>query len=162
MNCNFSEKISLLIDGELTATEESRVLAHLSGCEICRQAREDFLLLGTHIKSYELEPDPAAEQRALRETLASEKARWWRRRVALPAPAFALLLVALVALAVWIVVKRVNQTQQMGTGEQIKERAVKPRATESPEGAVDFSRYDGGGRAVIYKTRREQPAPTRQ
>ena len=162
MNCEFTEKISPLIDGELKPEEEKIVLAHLSGCESCRQTREDFLRLGQHVKAYDSTPDPVTQQRALRESLASEKNLWWQRKITLPAPAFALLVVALLALTVLIVAMRAGQRRQPGTGESIKSEAGRPGATESPEGAIDFSRYDGGGRALIYKTRREHPEVIRQ
>jgi hypothetical protein len=52
MACDQSEKISLLIDGELTATEVRSLELHLARCEECNQVRADFLGLRSQISAY--------------------------------------------------------------------------------------------------------------
>src|SRR5438067_5136155 len=103
MDCHFTEKISLLIDGELSEREEREAAAHLATCHVCQRAQADFLRVRSEIKSYASSPDLAAQRtRALRHILDSKKPPLWRRRVAVPAPVLALLLITLIALVVWV------------------------------------------------------------
>lgn len=74
MSCNLTEKISQLIDGELSREETAALQKHLHTCADCRSAREDFLLLRREIGSYELELDTQAQQQVLQNIFASERA----------------------------------------------------------------------------------------
>src|SRR5215216_1857046 len=65
MDCDFTEEVSLLVDGELASQEAARLGAHIEGCTACRQARESFLLLRQELRSYEWTPDPNAQRAAL-------------------------------------------------------------------------------------------------
>ena len=65
MDCDFTEEVSLLVDGELAPHEAERLGAHIEGCAACRQARESFLLLRQELRSYEWTPDPNAQRAAL-------------------------------------------------------------------------------------------------
>jgi hypothetical protein len=65
MDCKFTEEVSLLVDGELAPHEAARLSAHVDACPTCRQAREAFLLLRLELRSYELAPDPHAQNNAL-------------------------------------------------------------------------------------------------
>lgn len=69
MNCDWTSKISSLIDGELSQGESERLQAHLRGCSSCQSAREDFLLLRQQFGSYQWQPSPLAQQEALRTIL---------------------------------------------------------------------------------------------
>src|SRR6185503_17255025 len=80
MNCNFTEKISSLIDGELTQAEAREVERHLLSCGECEQLRADFLNLRSQIAGFETSLQPAVQNRALKKILAT------RRRA--PAPRF--------------------------------------------------------------------------
>lgn len=71
MDCDFTEEVSLLVDGELTSHEAARLGAHVEGCAVCQQAREAFLLLRRELRSYESAPDPHAQSRALASILGS-------------------------------------------------------------------------------------------
>jgi anti-sigma factor RsiW len=72
-NCDWTEKVSLLIDGELAAAETNAVETHLGGCLACRAAREDFLLLRRRISSVQPEMNPLAQREALRNILAAAR-----------------------------------------------------------------------------------------
>lgn len=65
MGCEFTEEVSLLVDGELPPHEAARLRAHVEGCAGCKQAREAFLLLRQELRSYDLTPDPHAQSKAL-------------------------------------------------------------------------------------------------
>jgi len=42
MSCNYTEKVSSLIDGELSAAEARDIERHLLNCAECEQQRADF------------------------------------------------------------------------------------------------------------------------
>ena len=65
MECDFTEKVSMLMDGELPQEEIEQVSMHIDTCSICRQARQDFLDMRQQIRSYESRREQAAEARAL-------------------------------------------------------------------------------------------------
>src|SRR5215213_7617283 len=73
MNCNFTEKVSLLIDGELAPAEAREVERHLLSCEECEQLRADFLSLRSQIASFETSLHPAVQNRALKKILSRER-----------------------------------------------------------------------------------------
>src|SRR6185503_10347899 len=75
MNCSFTEKISSLIDGELTPAEARDVERHLVGCSECQQLRADFLNLRSQIASFETSLQPQVQNRALKKILAATTAR---------------------------------------------------------------------------------------
>jgi len=72
MNCSFTEKISSLIDGELSAVEAREVERHLLDCNDCQQLRADFLNLRTHITGFETSLQPEVQNRALKKILGTE------------------------------------------------------------------------------------------
>src|SRR5215216_5072360 len=65
MSCNFTEKISTLIDGELAPSEAREVERHLLSCSECEQLRADFLNLRSQIASFETSLQSAVQNRAL-------------------------------------------------------------------------------------------------
>ena len=67
MNCSQTEKVSLLIDGELAPADVSAVKQHLQECSECHQAHEAFLNLRSEIASYNSALDPAIVNSALAE-----------------------------------------------------------------------------------------------
>ena len=73
MNCSFTEKISSLIDGELSTAEAREVESHLLGCSDCQHVRADFLNLRTQIARFETSPQPAVQNRALKKILSTPR-----------------------------------------------------------------------------------------
>ena len=65
MNCECTEKISQLIDGELSEVEARALQRHLNECRECQQVREDFLGLRSQIANYVPAVSPAAQADAL-------------------------------------------------------------------------------------------------
>jgi hypothetical protein len=97
MSCNFTEKISSLIDGELTQAEAREVERHLLSCGECEQLRADFLNLRSEIAGFETLLQPAVQNRALKKILLTERRVPVRRlqwSFATQAFAFVLLLIA--------------------------------------------------------------------
>jgi len=66
MMCECTEKISLLVDGELSANETREVERHLLSCAECQQARTDFLSVRSELSAFRNN----APQVALRHELA--------------------------------------------------------------------------------------------
>ena len=73
MSCNFTEKVSSLIDGELAPAEAREVERHLLSCSECEQLRADFLNLRSQIASFESSLQPAVQNRALKKILSRER-----------------------------------------------------------------------------------------
>jgi hypothetical protein len=71
MGCDFTEEVSLLVDGELPPHEAARLRGHIECCAVCKQACEAFLLLRQELRSYEWTPDPNAQSKALAAILDS-------------------------------------------------------------------------------------------
>lgn len=71
MDCEFTEEVSLLVDGELSPHEAARLGAHVEVCADCRRTREAFLLLRHELRSYEHAPDPRAQSNVLAAILNS-------------------------------------------------------------------------------------------
>lgn len=150
MDCEFLERVSLLIDGEMSGEESERVREHIAGCAVCRQAEQEFLHFRQQIRSYESKADSYSAGRALREITVGKPAGWWGRKIALPAPAFALMVLVMLALLSWSLFARPAAT---GRGELDRAKGL-PESDRPDAGRQDFSRYDHGERAVIYKARR--------
>ena len=71
MDCDFTEDVSLLVDGELAPQEAARLGAHVDACAACKQARESFLLLRQELRAYDHAPDPNVQRAALASILNS-------------------------------------------------------------------------------------------
>jgi hypothetical protein len=82
MKCVWTQKVSLLIDGELPPAEARETERHLGLCGDCQAAREDFLLLRRQFAAYPLDADAFARQRALKRILAAGGDRDGLRRAA--------------------------------------------------------------------------------
>ena len=85
MDCEWLERVSRLIDGELDDEEAAKVGAHLLACPTCREARNDFLLLGKAMREVPSGVDPFAARRAEH---AMARVPFWPRPVPVPAAAF--------------------------------------------------------------------------
>ena len=71
MGCDFTEEVSLLVDGELSPGESVRLRAHVEGCASCKQSLDAFLMLRQELRSYDLTPDPRAQSKVLASILGS-------------------------------------------------------------------------------------------
>lgn len=128
MTCSQTEKVSLLIDGELPPSQASEVKDHLQHCAECSDAHESFLKLRSQLTSYQSAIDSSAVNAALSKVLsrpASAKPTFaapnWRDRLAAafsPGRAFstgfataAALVVLAIAIGVIALLSRQQQPQ---------------------------------------------------
>ncbi len=70
MGCDQTEKISLLIDGELATEDALSLEQHLSMCSQCDQVRADFLSLRSQISAYAPLLEPSKPRPALARVLS--------------------------------------------------------------------------------------------
>jgi anti-sigma factor RsiW len=165
----FRDALDLYVDGELSPDGASAARLHLSECAACRAAERELMRLRGALKlavsKHEPPPELVSAVRAIprhrwrklaRDTAARGGAPgarpFWRRRVALPAPVFALLLVALVGLGLLsarLLTARPQRPALRGTPAR-----TPPAASPPDEASFDFAHFDHGGRASLYKERR--------
>jgi anti-sigma factor RsiW len=143
MDCEWTERVSLLIDGELGPDESAQIEKHLRDCAICRAAQGAFLALRKEINAYESRLDPFATSRALTSVLGRKHFSFWRHRIAVPVPALALILVAAFLLGALALRSRLTTMTTTTT----------PAAVTSK---MDLSAYDRGGRATIQVIKRSE------
>jgi hypothetical protein len=151
MDCTFTENVSLFMDGELSADQAQQIQLHLSSCAICQQAQEEFLLLRQEIQDYQHKPDTSAQQRILHNIFESQRVPFWRKKIALPVPALALMLLLVVVLSLWAAYLRTAKLPQVAATIL---PAKTPEIMSDSAKAFDLSRFDKGERAVIYTARR--------
>jgi transcription initiation factor TFIIIB Brf1 subunit/transcription initiation factor TFIIB len=154
MNCSFTEKISLLIDGELSAVEAREVERHLSGCNECQQLRADFLNLRTQIASFETSLRPEVQNRALKKILGTEHrapARGLRWSFGPSAVAFATLVIA--AAIIGLLAYQSSNKSEKGS-EQVAHQGQKP--TPTPSGSTEQSKQQQP-QATPEPAREQQP-----
>ncbi|MDH3530052.1 MAG: zf-HC2 domain-containing protein [Acidobacteriota bacterium] len=132
MNCELTEKVSALVDGELPEAESRELTKHVQSCEECSRAREDFLFMRRQIKGLAVDEQTATPLRT----------NFLRRRIAIPVPVFALAILALAGLFAVLFVSMPNGP----------ENSVKiSRPDETKTSSSSLARFDRGGKAQIYK-----------
>src|SRR6185312_1492417 len=144
MSCDFTEKISSLIDGELSPTEAREVERHLLTCSECEQLRADFLNLRSQITSFETSLQPEVQNRALKKILAGPRrapARGFQWNFGTQAIAFATLLIVVGLIGFFAYQNFNNQREKKDVAlvqtspapAATVEPAKQPDAKESPE-----------------------------
>jgi len=139
MNCSFTEKISSLIDGELSTAEAREVERHLIGCTECQEVRADFLNLRSQISGFETSLEPAVQNRALKKILATPRrapARGFTWGFGTQAAAFATLVIV-AAIVGFLIYKSSNTPTNdkhlaVQTPTPVPSASVQPEASPSP------------------------------
>lgn len=164
MSCSLTEKVSSLIDGELSATETREVERHLLSCSECQQLRADFLNLRSQITSFETSLQPEVQNRALKKIMATTErrvpARGLRWSFGTQAVAFASLAIvaAIIGLLVYLNSNRLNPNTQ----EQHTAVAQDPAPAASAEPTVETSKQpEAKASPEPAKENRQQPAPNK-
>jgi hypothetical protein len=158
MNCSFTERVSLLIDGELSAVEAREVERHLPGCNECQQLHADFLNLRTHIAGFETSLKPEVQNRALRKILGTDRrvpARGLRWSFGTPAVAFATLVIAAAIIGL-LFYQNYNKNER--NPEQVAQQKQQ-NPTPVPSGSVEQSKQQQP--QATPAAREQQPAPNK-
>ena len=176
MNCDFTEKISQLIDGELSETEARDVQRHLTQCVACQEARADFLAFRSEISNFNPSLRPAAQAEALKRILgqpvdhpsrtALKPKLGWSWSFAPRAVAFASFLI--IAALIGFIVYRASQNKEVAPAEITQniahtptpEPSVQPEPSPSPEASPTPVRPVDKNQAKPKQTRRYPLLPS--
>lgn len=156
MSCDYREKISSLIDGELSPVEAREVERHLLNCGECEEARAGFLDLRSQIISIKTRLTPAVQNRALAKILPGANGRstsparsfGWRWG---PVAAFATILIV-GAITGLLLYQNPNhqapqsQTVAMGTASPVPSASVEKESKPVPSASLEKeSKPEEGG-----------------
>jgi hypothetical protein len=153
-DCEYSERVSELIDGALAPEEIDAIRWHLGNCGVCREMHQSFLHARERLKALGAGVTPKIDRRVLDRIVKPGQGRpssIWSRTIRIPVPVAAVLAVAIIALVAWLVASSGRIASQPGRDELTKSA---PASRQDPGGRSDLARFDHGGRAVIYKERR--------
>src|SRR5689334_13830862 len=132
MNCSFTEKISSLIDGELSPGEAREVERHLLTCGECEQLRADFLNLRSQLTSFETSLQPEVQNRALKKIIdRPRRTPVWRWNFATSSLAFATLLIV-ASIIGFVAYQKSHQREQKEVVRVVQTPAPAPAATVEP------------------------------
>ena len=152
MNCSFTEKISSLIDGELSPVQAREVERHLLTCSECELLRADFLSLRSQLTSFETSLEPQVQNRALKKILAGPRrapARRLQWSFGAPALGFAMLLIVAGIIGFLAYQNSTKQREQ-------KEVAVVQTPSPVPAASVEPSRSP-----EVKESPEPQPSPNK-
>ena len=164
MSCSFTEKISSLIDGELSQAEAREVERHVLNCSQCEQVRADFLNLRSQIARYESSLEPTVQNRALKKILGPRRSAGWRWAFATPAVAFATLLIAaaIIGLLFYRSKWQSKRAQQSETTAQVQTPAPAPSASVEKQKQATPEASPEPSRETPNKTNKETTHPRRE
>jgi len=133
MSCSFTEKISSLIDGELSTTEAREVERHLHGCFECQQVRADFLNLRSQIAGFESSLEPTVQNRALKKILATPQRRFsWAFGTQAAAFATLVIVAAIIGLLIYKSSNTNDKHLAVQTPAPVPSASVEPKPEASP------------------------------
>ena len=145
MKCECTEKISLLVDGELSANDAKEVEHHLLNCVECQQARTDFLRVRSELFAFRSDRPQVALRNELAKILAAGSSQVpvapRRRSFAWsfgPVAAFATLIIASAIIAL-IFVRSSNKQPPAGSqvaampSPQSVANGTEPKPSPEPE-----------------------------
>ena len=165
MNCSFTEKVSSLIDGELSAAESRELERHLLTCNECAQVRADFLNLRSQLTSFETSLQPAVQNRALKKILGTERRAPVRRlqwSLGTQAVGFATLLIvaAIISLLVYQSSKQPASQDEVAvqTPSPVPTASVEPSKPSQPEVSPEPAR---GNEQAPANKEKEESSPRR-
>jgi negative regulator of sigma E activity len=167
MNCSFTEKLSSLIDGELSTTEAREVERHLLRCSDCQQVRADFLNLRNQIAGVATSLQPAVQNRALKKILSTQGrgpargVRWtWGWSFGAPTVAFAALVI--VAAIIGLLMYRNSNTSPADQKQLAFQTPTPvPAASVEPKQEPEPSSSPSKGNEETAPRRSPSPAPKR-
>lgn len=161
MNCDCTEKISALIDGELPTSEARTLEQHLLTCRECQEAKADFLKMRSEIEEFPLPYDPVAQRDALARILGKEKVTTasrgfgWRW-VFNPAVAACATLIVAGLIVAFIVYPKLKSAPVSPTEVAVNGGTKTPGPSATP--ALRESKPNGGGNKTTGPKKSQPPA----
>jgi len=156
MDCKFAEKTSLLIDGELSLEEAESIKAHIAECSECQQMEKDFLYFRQQIQESVSGAVWEAREKAQTAHFIGRKSPLWKKWISLPAPVFTALLFLLAGFGAWAIISTINRHKNLTVAEELTEKSLLEKENrQTILNEISLSRFDRGGRAEIYATRRQ-------
>jgi len=172
MDCKeFRELLDLYVDGELAPESLAGAGVHARECAACRRAESEMQRLRDAVRGavakYEPPPGLVRDVRLMiqppwrrlfahifggaRADTAGNRLPIWKRKVSIPAPVFTMLLVAIIATAMWAAsARRDVKPARQEPGRQVIQA---PQAAAQAPGGLNLEGLDRGERAAIYKVR---------
>ena len=164
MTCSFTEKISSLIDGELSTTEAREVERHLLSCSDCQQVRLDFLNLRRQIAGFETSLQPAVQNRALKKILSTPRrapARSFGWSFSPQVAAFATIVIA--AAIIGFLIYKNSNTNTVNPSVAVNNPGPVPTATiEHKQSEPEPSPSPNKGNDEAAPRRSPSPAPAKK
>ena len=165
MSCDCTEKVSLLIDGELPENEAREVQRHILQCVDCQLAQTDFLSFRSQIGAYAPQLEPISQREALNRILnrKGEKVRatparagWaWSFNPRLAAFAAIIVLAAIIGLAIY----RYTNRQPSEFMQAQSQKPQKPSAPEAPVEKPSPATEEAGATPSASPAPSTTPAP---
>jgi hypothetical protein len=164
MTCSFTEKISSLIDGELSPAEAREIERHLLTCSECEELRADFLNLRSQINGFETSLQPEVQNRALKKILARPHrapVRGLQWNFGTQALGFAMLLIVAAIIGFFAYQ---NSTSQRGRKEVavVQTPSPAPAATVEPAKQPDAKESPEPQPAKGNEEKSPRPGPTKR
>lgn len=145
MNCSFAEKVSTLIDGELSESESRQVRRHVADCAECQNLEKDFLFFREQVK--ESVADFVVEPLKTPAFSSGKRLPFWGKGISIPVSVLAVFILLVIGLIGWLSLSKYNRTGEIAVENIIKKPTAK---TEAIPEDVSIARFDKGGRAEIY------------
>ena len=146
MKCEFTKKVSMLIDGELPEAESVEIRAHIEDCAECRNAEKGFLFFRQQLKESAKE---VYEKYKLTDFQTAEEKPFWKKEVRLPIPVFASLMIFTAVLFVWAAVLSFTNSETISADKNTPKIPVQ-KPDSSAEDEDSLAKFDKGKRAEIY------------
>jgi len=167
MDCKeFREVLDLYVDGELSAESMLAGQSHLKLCTACSRVERQLVRLRSSVKRVVNEYDPPPELvdkigtvawpgwLRLLTRLPKGTRAVWHQKVAIPMPAFAVFLIAVVTMGIWVISRRPSAppVRPLRGPSGVKTEIPVPESR-----GLDLSQFDRGERAAIDKVRLRNP-----
>lgn len=170
MDCKeFREILDLYVDEELSPEALTAAQIHLVECHACRRVKNTLLTLRSNLKvavsQHQPPPDLVTSVWRITESrwrkylgsltrvtddFTQTRSRFWSGGIRLPAPVFALLFMAMLTFGILFMAELFRPVKNV---KNVTTPPQSERGRPSVE-ADDFSRFDHGGRASLYKVPR--------
>ena len=169
MDCKeFREVVDLYVDLELAPAAIAAAQVHLKKCNACRRVEVELLRLRQKLKAAVAQHQPPKALVDHVQALTGSRLRrligrmdsvlpahaWFQTKIILPAPVFVSLLLAIITLGIWSISQRAVKVPSTMPSQPTRPASSQLADLQDKSSDTDFSRFDHGQRASIYRARR--------